>query len=201
MAYDTLEIPRPLAAGQFIKFVKFINGKHMIRRDVFGIIVKTFALYCIVQFIRSTPAVIGAIVIDQPDFTTNKPLYIFLMSLYPIAFMILAFIFIRNSESIVNFFYAKTDAGVDSKVELKSEKPSYENLSFWIILIGIYYFISATASVLSGLPSLPTKVKEGWFFTHDPFLPQALILIMSIFCILKSDKIVEIIDKIKNRRT
>ena len=173
----------------------------MKKRDVFGIIVKAFALYCIVQFIRSTPAVIGAIVIDQPEFITNRPLYILLMSLYPIAFIALAFIFIRYSELIVSFFFKEPDTRADSNAEQNSEKPLYENLSFWIILIGIYYFISATASVLSGLPSLPTKVKEGWFFTHDPFLPQALILIMSILCILKSDKIVEMIDKIKNRRT
>jgi len=45
-----------------------------------------------------------------------------------------------------------------------------------------------------------TKVQGGWFI-HDPFLPQVMILIMSTFCILKSDKIVNIIDKAKNRTT
>lgn len=173
----------------------------MIKRDVFGIVVKAFALYCIVQFIRSTPAVIGAIVIDQPEFVTNRPLYILLMSLYPIVFIALAFIFIKNSESIVDFFYAKSDNEDEMNAESKNAKFSYEGLSFWIIIIGIYYFISATATVLSGLPSLHTKVREVWFFTHDPFLPQTMVLIMSIFCILKSDRIVELIDKAKSRRT
>ena len=112
----------------------------------------------------------------------------------------LAFIFIRYSELIVDFFYPKSDTGFDTNAEIKDERPSYESLSFWIILIGIYYFISSSAAVLSGLPSLPAKV-QGGLFIHAPFLPQVMILIMSTFCILKSDKIVNIIDKAKNRTT
>ena len=66
----------------------------MLKHDIFEIIAKAFGLYCIVQLIRSTPAVFGAIVVNQPEFITNKPLYIFAMLLYPLVFLLLSLIFI-----------------------------------------------------------------------------------------------------------
>lgn len=173
----------------------------MTKRDVFEIIAKAFGLYCIVQFIRSTPAVIGAIVVNQPDFITNRPLYISLMSLYPLIFLFLSVIFIRKSDAVVNFFFSKTIPNRPSEDLRNDENPPYGKLSFWIVIIGFYYLISSSATVLSGLPAIYAKVKEGWFLTHDPFLPQALIFIMSLVCILKSEKIEEIIIKLKIKKT
>jgi hypothetical protein len=120
---------------------------------------------------------------------------------YPLIFLLLAGIFLAKSDTITEFFYPKSNFPAEStKVVIKDQNSSYVNLSFWVIIIGIYYFISSAAVVLSSLPYLQTKVSEGWFFTHDPFLPQVLILVMSLFCILQSDRIVEIIDGVKNRK-
>jgi hypothetical protein len=173
----------------------------MTKRDVFEIISKAFGIYCIVQFIRSTPAVIGAIVVNQPDFITNRPLYISLMSLYPLIFLFLSVIFIRKSDRLTNFFFPKSNVDNPSEDQRGDQNASYAQLSFWIVIIGFYYLISSTASVLTGLPAIYAKVKNGWFLTHDPFLPQALIFIMSIVCILKSEKIEELIIKLKIKKT
>jgi len=64
-----------------------------------------------------------------------------------------------------------------------------------------HYLISSTATVLSGLPTIFAKVKEGWFFTHDPFIPQALIFIMSLIYILRCERIEEIVLKLKYKKT
>jgi hypothetical protein len=173
----------------------------MLKRDVFEIIAKIFGHYCVVQLIRSTPAVIGAIVIDQPDFITNKPLYIMTMSLYPLVFLFLAVIFLWKSNLITKLFYSESSPMDEYNDQIKNESPPYTKLSFWIVIIGFYYLISATASVLSGLPSIFMKLREGWFFTHDPFLSQTLILLMSLVCIFKSEKIEEVIKKVKYKKT
>jgi hypothetical protein len=173
----------------------------MLKGDIFEIIVKAFGLYCIVQFIQSTPAVFGAIVVNQPEFITNKPLYIFSMLLYPLVFLLLSLIFILKSELVTKIFFSRSSSTSDRVEQPDDEKPPYGKLSFWIIIIGFFYFISSAASVLSGLPTIFIKLKEGWFFTHDPFLPQTLIFIMSLVCILKSEKIEEIINKIKRKKT
>jgi len=170
----------------------------MTKRDIFEIISKVFGLYCIVQFITSTPAVIGAIVVNQPDFITNRPLYISLMSLYPLIFLFLSVIFIRKSDAVENFFFLKSHLNKPSENLRNDEKPPYSKLSFWIVIIGFYYLISSTATVLTGLPVICEKIKTGWFLTHDPFLPQALIFIMSLICILKSEKIEELINKLRD---
>lgn len=173
----------------------------MLKRDVFEIITKVFGLYCIVQFIRSTPAVIGAIVVDQPEFITNKTLYIMLMSSYPLVFLILSVMFIKKSDSITKLFYPVSISVGAPEGLTEDEIPPYAKLSFWIVIIGIYYLISATAAILSGLPSILTKLREGWFYTHDPFLPQTLIFIMSLICIFRSEKIEEFIKNMKHQKT
>ena len=173
----------------------------MTKGDVFEIIAKAFGLYCIVQFIRSTPAVIGAIVVHQPDFITNRSLYISLMSLYPLIFLFLSVVFIRKSDTVAYFFFPKSNFDKQSEDLRNDEKPPYAKLSFWIVIIGFYYLISSTATVLTGLPAIYAKVKDGWFLTHDPFLPQALIFIMSIVCILKSENIENFIIKLKKKKT
>ena len=173
----------------------------MAKRDIFEIVSKAFGLYCIVQFIRSTPAVVGAIIVNQPDVITNRPLYIALMSLYPLTFLFLSIIFIRKSNAISNYFFSKSDPNRYSEDMRKDENPAYAKLSFWIVIIGFYYLISSTGTVLSGLPAIYAKVKEGYFLTHDPFLPQAVIFVMSLGCILKSEKIEEYIFKLKIKKT
>ncbi len=173
----------------------------MQKRDVFEIITKLFGLYCIVQFIRSMPATFGAIVIDHPEFITNKPLYVIAMSLYPIVFLFLSIIFIFKSERITKLFFPKSFTTGDSEHHLAEEKLAYEKLSFWIVIIGIYYFVSSSATVLAGLPTIFVKLETGWFLTHDPFLPQALTFIMSLFCVFRSEKIEEFINKHKMKET
>ncbi len=174
----------------------------MTKSDFFEIIAKVFGLYCFIQFITSTPSVIGAIVVNQPDFITNRPLYISLMSIYPLIFLFLSVIFIRKSDAVANFFFLKSDLKNPTSENLRNyEKPPYSKLSFWIAIIGFYYLISSTATVLTGLPTIFAKVKEGWFLTHDPFLPQALIFIMSLLCLIKSEKIEEFINKLRDNKT
>ena len=165
----------------------------MSKLDVLEIVSKSFGLYCIVQTIKYIPAVIGAIVINQPEFITNKTLYIVSTLMYPIVFLLLSIVFILKTEWIVKILFSTSSLENIRQSKTNSDKPNYEKLSFWITLIGVYYLLSSIAIVLYSLPTIFIKLKEGWFFTHDPFLPKTIILILSLICIFKSERIERII--------
>ena len=173
----------------------------MRKRDVLEIIIKIFGLFCIVQFIRSMPATFGAILIAQPEFITNKPLYVISMSSYPIVFLLLSIIFIFKSSLISKYLLTESTPMSIREDQNEAEKPVYSKLSFWIIIIGFFYLVSSTAAVLSGLPTIFIKMKTGWFLTHDPFLTQALTFIISLFCVFRSEKVEEFINKHKKKET
>jgi len=166
----------------------------MSKHAALEIVSKIFGLYCIVQFIRSTPAVIGAIVVDNPEFVTNKALHAVLMSLYPLIFLLLSFIFIRKTEFIVKLIESKPNNSDSTESILSQDNSAYSKLSFWIIILGIFYFISAASVFLIGIGTLAIRLREGWFLTHDPLLPQTIILILSLICIFRSEQVAELIE-------
>ena len=44
----------------------------MNRQNLLEIVIKAFGLYCLIQFIRSAPAVAGAVVLDQSEIIRAK---------------------------------------------------------------------------------------------------------------------------------
>ncbi len=170
----------------------------MSKKAVLEIISKIFGLYCIVQFIKSTPGVIVSILIERPDFIQNKVLHVVLMSLYPLAFMFLSYIFLSKSELITKLFKFTEDDRISTETTLSPKDKIYGKLHFLIIILGIFYFISAISTVLIGIGTLAIKLKEGMYIIHDPLLPQAIILILSLICIFRSEQVAKFIET--NRR-
>ena len=93
------------------------------------------------------------------------------------------------------FGSGKSDSSV-STAELNEERPVYAQLSFWITIIGIYYFVSSASVVVSRLGTFAIKLGEGMHLVHDPLLPQAFIFILSIIFIFRGENVA---NYIKNR--
>lgn len=168
----------------------------MSKQNVLEIVCKIFGLYCIVQFIRSTPAVLFSYGVDSTEVISisNITLHIFLRLLYPLMFLALSYIFIKKSEFIISLFESKTNDRNEAEATLSPDLTIYSEMHFWIIILGIYYFISAVSTVLIGIWTFTIKVKEGWFILHDPLLPQTIILVLSLICIFRSEQIANIIE-------
>jgi hypothetical protein len=166
----------------------------MSKQAVLEIVSKIFGLYCIVQFIQSTPAIIAAIVVDNAKFIPNKTLHIFLTSLYPLTFFVLAYIFLMKSEIITKIIRSERESIATTESNFSENDLLISKLHFWIIILGIYYFISAISKVLIGIGTLSYNLRDGWFIAHDPLLPQAITLILSIFCIFRSEQVAQFIE-------
>ena len=166
----------------------------MSKQAVLEIASKIFGLYCIVQFIQSTPAIIAAIVIQNREFISNICLHIALTSLYPLVFLALAYLFIVKTETIIKIICPESEKVAVSESTYPENDALYNKLHFWILILGVYFFIFAISKVLIGIGTLAYKLKNGWFIAHDPVLPQAITLILSIFCIFRSEQIAKFIE-------
>ena len=161
----------------------------MTKQNILEIVVKAFGLYCLIQVIRSAPGVLIAITLDQSEFVANRGPYASLMALYPLLHLILAYIFLKKSDIVLKIFgSAKSDPSV-SIAELDEERPIYAKLSFWITIIGLYYFVSSTSVMVSWLVKFAIKQGDGMYLVHDSFLPQALIFALSIIFIFRSENV------------
>jgi hypothetical protein len=171
----------------------------MTRQNFLEIIVKTFGLYCLIQVIRSAPAVVSAVTLDQPDFVTSKALYASLMALYPLLHLILAYIFLRKSNIVMKLFGSGKSESLISTADPNEVQPVYAKLSFWITILGLYYFVSSVSVVVSRLGTFAIKLGEGMHLVHDPLLPQTFIFILSIIFIFRGEKVANYIkNKSKN---
>jgi uncharacterized membrane protein YbaN (DUF454 family) len=193
MADDNRHSDRLLLSSN-VKFQVLEQITKMSKQAVLEIASKIFGLYCFVQFIQSTPAIIAAIVVDNAEFIPNKTLHIFLTSLYPLIFFVLAYIFLMKSEIIIKIIGSGRGniATIESNFSENDSLPY--KLHFWIIILGIFYFISAISRVLIGIGTLSYKLRDGWFIAHDPLLPQTITLILSIFCIFRSEQVAKFIE-------
>jgi hypothetical protein len=166
----------------------------MSKQTALEITYKIFGLYCIVKFIQSTPAVIAAIVIDNVEIIPNKTLHAVLTSLYPLLFLLLAYIFLMKSETVTKIIGSKRNDIADPESSYSENDSLYIKLHFWIMIIGIYYFISAISKVLVGIGTFAIKLRDGWFIMHDPLLPQTIIVALSLICIFRSEQVAKFIE-------
>ena len=173
----------------------------MTKQNVLEIVIKAFGLYCLVQFIRSTPAVASAIALDQPGFVSNRALYASLMCLYPLLHLVLAYIFLKKSQMVIKLFGSNNAESLLSLNDSNQLQPIYYRLSFWITIIGLYYFISSVSVVVSRLGTIAINLGEGMYLAHDPLLPKAFIFILSIIFIFRSERVASYIKEKSIKKT
>ena len=175
----------------------------MTKQNVIEIVTKAFGLYCLVQFIRSTPAVASAIALDQPGFVSNRALYASLMCLYPLLHLVLAYIFLKKSQMVIKLFGSNNAESLLPLNDSNQLQPIYSKLSFWITIIGLYYFISSVSVVVSrlGTGTIAINLGEGIYLAHDPLLPQAFIFILSIIFIFRSERVASYIKEKSIKKT
>ena len=170
----------------------------MSKQTVLEIAARIFGLYCIVQFFQSIPAIIAAIVVPNRELISNKTLHIVLTSLYPLVFLALAYIFLVKSDTITKITGSQRETAAGTEFTYPENEALYNKLHFWILILGIGYFISAISSILLGMGTLSYKLKNGWFIAHDPVLPQAITLILSLLYIFRSEQIAKFIETRRN---
>ena len=169
----------------------------MNKRDILEIGVKLFGIYCIISFAGSIPAIGMAInTAFSSKFILSPPIYILMPCLLSAFYLILAVIFLSQGRVIACSL--ARDEQSDLKREV-SELPPHARLSFWIILMGIYYFISSASSLLSHLMAF-SMTDRGVYFRVE-IASNVLVLVLSIALILGSRKIEWLIIPPRNSST
>jgi hypothetical protein len=143
-----------------------------------------------IGFIVSMPMVICSVLfMTKPDgYVTNELAYRLLLLSMPLLNLLIGAVFLLRTDLVLRLIWRKS-------AETDLPTTASAQLSFWITLIGVYYFISSSAGVASQLYVLATeRLLRGsyWFSTY---FPKLVILPLSIFCILKARMIAEFIVK------
>ena len=155
----------------------------MSTKKAIEIATRIYGLYLLVQIPYAFSGLISSFAINQEKFIKNPVLYNIWASFLPIFYIIVAILLISKAEKISNFISG------DSKVTPKTDKsdPNYFNLSFWLILLGIYFFTSGTSSLIRDLFLLPIRSGGGFYWSN--LFAHGFTVVAGIFMILKNELI------------
>ncbi len=146
--------------------------------------VKLFGLYCAARFAVTLPQVFTGLFMRE--FLAEILLVLLATSLAPAVYLGLAWACLFKTDFVCALLWrGPTDV---SRAGPSGHGPS--SLSFWITLVGFFYFIRATAGLLS----------QWWLFWADRemlgsrfwqtrFLPDIFLFPLSILCILMARRI------------
>jgi len=173
----------------------------MTKRGLVEIGIKFFGVYCFILFVRFLPSLPMAFVTTGMDeFISSKTLYVLLVCLYPLLNLAFSYVFIMKTEMVLNVLKLsiQQDETVDSH-----EVPAFGKLSFWIRIIGLYYFVSSAANVASLIPRLAIDLNRSSTPVHvslygSKFWPQLITLALSLFFIFKNQNVEKIITRTKS---
>jgi len=168
----------------------------MVKKEILHIVVIAFGLYFFMTFLFSISGVGYAISMKEME-QISRGSQILWASLNSILLLVLAFIFLLKNDFIIDLLISKENA---ESAGLNGAESAIGRLSFWIRLIGLYYFVSAFSSVLAQLPSI-FSFKFGYTsqsFWWNQTGSHLIALLVSVVLVLKSEKIERILNKIDN---
>jgi hypothetical protein len=90
---------------------------------------------------------------------------------------------------VMKLFESNNSESIPPSNDSNQLQPIYAKLSFWITIIGLYYFVSSVSVVVSRLGAIAINLGEGMYLAHDPLLPQAFIFILSIIFIFRNERV------------
>ena len=169
----------------------------MTKEYIFDIALKIFGIYCVVATIRFFLA-LGPLFISKSEmfwkFYTSKTGYLISQIPYPLVHLILAFIFLFRTQWLIRLVDVE-DSGTSEVIDAQSS--GWVSYSFWIKILGLYYFVSSAAAIAASAVELVVR-SSGFFHIYrsrGSFLTDVLILLLSLFLIFKTKKVEKLIAK------
>ncbi|MDA3800386.1 MAG: hypothetical protein PF692_15080 [Kiritimatiellae bacterium] len=176
----------------------------MTKRDLLEVVIKILGVYCFILFVRFLPNLpMFFVTTGMDDYITNNTLYVLLTCLYPLINLALSYVFVIKTEMVLNVLRI---SGEQNETVDRHETPAYGRLSFWIRIIGLYYFVSSATKVASLIPALAldfTRTSTSVYHSLSgiKMWPQLIILALSLFFIFKNNKVEYIITRTKTKNT
>jgi len=169
----------------------------MTKEHIFDIALKAFGIYCVVATIRFSFS-IGALFIARSEkyweFYTSKVGFLIAQIPYPLLHLFLAYIFLFRTQWVIRLVGGKD---YDTTLFRDSQTSEGHTYSFWIKILGLYYFVSSAAAIAASALELVVR-NSGLFhirWSSGSFLTDVFILLLSLFFIFKSGKVEKLIAK------
>jgi hypothetical protein len=157
--------------------------------DVRDLALKLFGFYCLVRFVVIVPQIISllAYASENEQFLTSRTLLAVISYIPAIFYLVLAFFLLFRTRTVLTLLWGSEkeeepgEAGADFRGTC---------LAFWIVLIGIYYFIQSASGVATELWVIAVRKEMiATSFVSIKFLPNLVILPLSLVCMFKARSI------------
>jgi len=169
----------------------------MTKEHILEIALKIFGIYCALETIKFFFA-LGPLFIAQSgkfsEFYTSKVAYIVSLIPYPLLYLFLSYIFLFRTQWLMRLLRGKdygTSVVTDSQ---SSARPTY---SFWIKILGLYYFVSSAAAIAAHALELVVKDSGSFhiYWSSGSFLTHVISLLLALFFIFKTKRVEHLITK------
>jgi hypothetical protein len=159
--------------------------------DILELVLKLFGVYLLFGFLSAIPmAILSISSTPFSEHIINKSLYYSLYASFPLLYLIFSMLLIFKGTAISKFLAGKQTS---QDLSPSGEIPLHNRLSFWIILIGIFYFVnSAEGIVLASFKFTHTQLNP---FLWSDFITKTIKLILSLILIFKSTSIENLISR------
>jgi hypothetical protein len=170
----------------------------MTKEHILDIALKVFGIYCVVTAIKFF-FFFGTLFIGKAEkfweIYTSKVGFIISQIPYPLLHLFLAYIFLFKTQWLIRLVGGKN---YDTSLFRDSQTSEWQTYSFWIKILGLYYFISSAAAISTS--AIELVFRNSTFlrrWSNGTFLTNVFILLLSLFFIFKSGKVEDLITKKK----
>ena len=151
---------------------------------------RIYGLYLLIQLPMALTGLFTVFSINQDQFVRNPILYQTWAVLNPIVFTLIALVLIMKAELIANLIVGEKS---DKSVTTENNAPVHSRLSFWFILLGLYFFIRSISKLVGDIVRHP--LYQGDAYSWSILLANGCMLFLSCVLIFKSEWVESTITK------
>ena len=169
----------------------------MTKGHILDIALKVFGIYCVIETIKFFFA-FGPLFIAKSDkyweFYTSKVGFLISQIPYPLLHLFLSYMFLFRTQWLIRLVLGKE---YDTSLFTDSQTLQWKTYSFWIKILGLYYFVSSAASIAAHALDLVVKDSGSFhvYWAGGSFLTNVITLLLALVFIFKTEKVESLITK------
>jgi len=162
----------------------------MNKRDILEVAIKIMGLYLVLSLLGSIAIVGGAISTADNQLIKNKTVYVGFTCLAALSYFIFAVAFLCRGRRIAEMLTRDSEIGPDSERPLL---PPYARLSFWVRILGLYFFVSVSSRLVSAIAQAGYTIRSGFWWSR--IIGEAFELALAIIFVLKSERVSQFVER------
>ena len=162
----------------------------MSKRDVLEVAIKLVGLYALFSFLGSVALVGGVISSADKQFVGSKTMYVSFTCLAAILYLIFAVAFLWRGRRIAELLTRDSEIGPAGE---RAALPPYAHLSFWVRILGLYFFVAVSSELVSAIAQAGITVRSGFWWSR--LVGESLQLALSVVFIFRSGRVSQFVER------